>query len=540
MAPPAPRPDPDRLRRGPVLLYDNGKLAEGAYPEVFGHLRARLAAAGVTRVIERREPIRGAPAAALRERARALAAGAPAAVIVALADVGVSPATALLAIALEAEGIPALCLTADPGHALARAVAVHQAEALGLVRLALVPEADLAAVRAAVDEAWPAIWRALTEPAPRPAPGGGDRPPTAEGVLDVSAWLDGSDAEAWHDAVQAGFRALGLGDGLPVVPPTPRRYEALREFVPWDPLTPLVPDLAPSGATLTVREAVVAAVMAGCRPEQVPLVVTALQAMARPPFNLLQALITSHNSGHLLIVSGPLAGETGLHGGAGCLGPGFPANATVGRAVNLALVNVSRAVPGVADLGCLGSPAEWTYCFAEGAGPWPSINAERHDAETTTVLALKAEPPHGVTDFRSRTAEDLLATLLDCCTSLGSNNAFMPGSLVLVLAPDHARLLAAAGWDKAALRERLHAGAAHDAAALAPRGIAAITPRAGADGRVRVTRSPGDVEIVVAGGHGGHSAVIRPWSLSSEAVVEVVRRPDGLPVRRIAELRAIR
>jgi hypothetical protein len=526
-----------------VLLYDNGKLAEGAYPEVFQHLRARLTAAGLTHVVERREPIRGASVEALRERARALAATGPAAVVVALADVGVSPATALLAIALEAEGVPAVCLTAEPGDALARAVALHQARALGLVRLALVPEASAGAVRAAVDAAWPSIWVALTEPARPAAPAGHEpRPRSPDGVLDVGDWLDGAgdDPEAWQNAVQVAFGALGLGDGLPIVPPTPRRYEALRAFVPWDPATPLVRDLAPSGATLTVREAIVAAVMAGCRPEQVPLVVTALRAMAQPPFNLLQALITSHSSGHLLIVSGPLAAEAGLHGGAGCLGPGFPANAALGRAVNLALVNVSRAVPGVADLGCLGSPAEWTYCFAEAAGPWPTINAERFDPATTTVLALKAEPPHGVTDFRSRTAQDLLATLLDCCTSLGSNNAFMPGSLVLVLAPDHARLLASAGWDKAALRERVHAGAAHEAAALAPRGIAAITPRPGADGRVRVTRSPRDVEIVVAGGHGGHSAVIRPWSLSSEAVVEPVRRPDGAPARSIAELRAIR
>jgi hypothetical protein len=559
--PPAPRPDPERLRRRPVLLHDNGKLAEGAYPEVFPRLRERLAECGVARVIERREPIRGASAAALRERARALAASGAVAAVVALADVGVSPATALLAIALEAEGVPTVCLTADPGDALARAVASHQVLALGLVRLDLTSDADVPAVRAAVDRAWPEILDALTrsdagrataagrDSRTVQAPPGRDEhairpvspsPVRADGLLDVTPWLEGDDDAAWLDAVLASFRALGIGDGLPVVPPTPPRYAAMLAFSPWDPATPLVGDLAPSGATLTVRELAIAAVMAGCRPEHFPIVVTAVRAMARPEFNLLQGLITSHNSGHLLIVSGPIAAEAGLHGGAGCLGPGFPGNAAVGRAVNLALVNVSRAVPGVADLGCLGSPAEWTYCFAEAAGPWPPINAERFDDETTTVLALKAEPPHGVTDFRSRTADDLLGTLLDCCTSLGSNNAYMPGSLVLVLAPDHARRLAAGGWDKAALRERIHAAAGHDLAVVAPRGIAAITPEAGADGRVRVTRSPRDVEIVVAGGHGGHPAVIRPWALASEAVVEPVRRADGALARRIAEFRAIR
>jgi hypothetical protein len=472
---------------------------------------------------------------ALRERARWLASTRPAAVIVALADVGVSPATALLTIALEAEGVAAVCLTADPGDALARAVAAHQAEALALVRLDLVADASEAAVREAVDRAWPEILDALTRPAERqPAVAA----PSADGLLDVTPWrtADGDDT----DDVHAAFHALGLGDGLPVVPPTRRRYETMLAFAPWDPATPLVRDLAPSGATLTVRELAIAAVMAGCRPEHMPLLVGAVQAMARPAFNLLQGLITSHNSGHLLVFSGPLAGEVGLHGGAGCLGPGFPANASVGRAVNLALVNVSRAVPGASDLGCLGSPAEWTYCLAEAPGPWPMLNAEHVDPEATVVLALKAEPPHGVTDFRSRTAEDLLGTLVDCCSSLGSNNAFMPGSLVLVLAPDHARLLAAAGWSKATLRERIHEAAAHERAAVAPRGIAAITPRAGADGRVRVTRRPDDVHVVVAGGRGGHSAVIRPWSLSSEAVVEPVRRPDGALARHVAEFRTIR
>jgi hypothetical protein len=542
----AQRPDAARLRRGPVLLYDNGKLAEGAYPAVFGRLRARLAAAGIPHVVERHEPIRGTSPAVLTERARTLAATGAVAVVVALADVGVSPATALLAIALEAEGIPTACLTADPGDMLARAVAFYQAGALGLVRLDVAPDADADAVTTAVDRAWPAIHEVLSAPPealmsrltvtlPIDA-----TPPATDGRLDVSAWLHGDrdDADAWHDAVLAALAALGIGDGLPVVPPTPARVQAMLARTAWAPDTALVTGLAPSGATLTVRELAIAAVMAGARPEHLPIAITALRAMARPEYNLLQALITSHGSGHLLVVSGPLATAVGLHGGAGCLGPGFSANAALGRAVNLALVNVGRAVPGVADLGCLGSPAEWTYCFAEAPGPWPTLNAERFDAQTTTVLVLKAEPPHGVTDFRSRTAEDLLVTLLDCCTSLGSNNAYLPGSLVIVLAPDHARRLAAEGWDKPALRAWIHAGAAHPAAALAPRGIAAVVPAADADGRVRVTRRPGDVEIVVAGGRGGHSAVIRPWSLASEAVVEPVRRADGALARGGADLRA--
>ncbi|MGZ5232389.1 MAG: hypothetical protein ACXWC3_20420, partial [Burkholderiales bacterium] len=184
---------------------------------------------------------------------------------------------------------------------------------------------------------------------------------------------------------------------------------------------------------------------------------------------------------------------------------------------------------GHADLACISSPAEYTYCMAEDAalGPWTPVNEERFDRATTCVMTLKAEPPHAVMDLVSTTASALMETIVDCCTTLGSNNAYVAGCLVLVLNPDHVRLLHAGGYDKDRLRREIHQRARISGERVASRGIVGITPTINADGFHYVTRSPADVEIVAAGGEGGHSGVILPWALHSEAVYEPVRLPGG-------------
>jgi hypothetical protein len=155
------------------------------------------------------------------------------------------------------------------------------------------------------------------------------------------------------------------------------------------------------------------------------------------------------------------------------------------------------------------------------------MNEERFDAQATCVMTLKAEPPHAVMDLVSTSAAALMETIVDCCTTLGSNNAYVASSLVLVLNPDHVRLLAAGGYDKARLQREIHARARTEGRLVRPRGIVGITPTVAADGFHYVTRSPADVQVVMAGGEGGHSGVILPWALHSEAVYEAVRLPDG-------------
>jgi hypothetical protein len=137
----------------------------------------------------------------------------------------------------------------------------------------------------------------------------------------------------------------------------------------------------------------------------------------------------------------------------------------------------------------------------------------------------------------STTASALMDTIVDCCTTLGSNNAYVASSLILVLNPDHVRLLRDGGYDKDRLRREIHQRARIGGEQVSKRGIVGVTPKVEADGFHYVTRSPADVEIVVAGGQGGHSGVILPWALHSEAVYEAVRLPDGTVAQSLEQFR---
>ena len=153
-------------------------------------------------------------------------------------------------------------------------------------------------------------------------------------------------------------------------------------------------------------------------------------------------------------------------------------------------------------------------------------------------MTLKAEAPHNVLDIGSTGAAGLMETIVDCCTTLGSNNASSAGPLVLVLNPEHARVLARDGYDKGRLRREIHASARIALDRMTARGIVSVATQKLAGGFHYATRTPEDVQIVVAGGKGGHSAVILPWALYSEAVFEAVRLPNGNAAKSLEELHA--
>ena len=546
----APRTTMDRLRQGPVLIYDNTKFGFVNYMEVVRRLKANFAQDSIANVVEYRETVRGKDnqtlikfAGWLKEQFK------PVAAILGLGDMGTSPATAIITIALEELGVPSLYITAPPGSDLVRGVAFFRAGHLCLTSIDMYQGSSVEEIRARVDAEMPAIYEALTAPPDRIASRAAltftldQEPPT--GVLETAARLaheeiDPDEPAAGIEALNELFNQLHLGDGLPIIPPTERRLQRMMTYCPFEQGLVLADGIGPSGKDITVRDVAIAAVMAGCRPTAMPILVTAFTAMADRRYNFLQSVTTSHPGGNLVLVSGPLAGEAGLHGRSGCIGPGFPANATIGRAVNLVLINTCRSVPGHSDLACISSQAEYTYAFSEEPEltPWTTINAERFDAETTTVYVLKAEPPHDIIDFLSMTAEDLLDGIVDSATTLGSNNAFMPGPLLVVCTRDHAWLLNRDGWDKPRIRAHIHAHAHHPVPMVRNRGLVPVRPASFARRHpMPVTRDPSDIEIVVAGGRGGHSAVILPWALHSEAVVEPVRLPAGRAAKCMAEFR---
>src|SRR5262249_25312737 len=229
------------------------------------------------------------------------------------------------------------------------------------------------------------------------------------------------------EAILAAFCEREWCDGLPIVPPTEERVRAMLGGAEPDRLLGVMP---PLWRRVTLEKLAVNAVMAGCEPAAFPLVVAAVEAMLDPTFNLYGVQATTHSVAPLLIVHGPIADQLGVHGGSGCFRPGFRANATIGRAIRLILLNVRRAWPRPPDLATQGSPAKFSYCIAERRdAPWGPLH------ETSMVTVFGGEPPHNVNDHVSTTAAGILATVADTSVSLGSNVGwyFSESQLLIVL-----------------------------------------------------------------------------------------------------------
>jgi tRNA A37 threonylcarbamoyladenosine biosynthesis protein TsaE len=547
----APRVSLEKLKSGKILFYDNTKLSFCNYGEVFVRIKERFREMGMANFIDYRETVRGKETAALEKYAEKLAHEKPVAAVVALGDMGTSPATCVVTIALEKLGIPSVYVTAPPGGDLVEGVAVYRAGNLCLCKIDIYQASTKEEVRREIDLKWDYIIDSLTA--------SGEKlkevaripfkmdivPPAKNGMLPVTQKIEATEDRlhepgCYMEEIMEYLDREHIGDGLPIIPPTRARLDKMYAYCPFDPEMVLWREVGPTGKNVTVKDVAIAAVMAGCKPNAMPVLVTAFKALADPGYNLLQSVTTSHPGGNLVLVSGPIAQEIGISGKQGCLGPGYPANATIGRAVNLVILNVSRAVPGICDLDCIASQAEFTYCFAEepSLAQWKMINEEHFDSQTTTVYVLKAEPQHDIIDFLSVDGHDLLDTLTDCCTTLGSNNAYVPGPLVLVLTPDHGMMLKNSGYTKEMIREHIHLRAVHDVPMVRGRGLVPVRPPEFADKHpMPVTRSPKDVEIVVVGGRGGHSGVILPWALHSESIVLPVTLPDGKVAKSIEEFK---
>jgi hypothetical protein len=545
----APRVSLEELKNGKILFYNNTKLGFCNYMQVFVRIKERFTEMGITNFVDYCETVRGKDTKKLEEYAAMLAKEKPTAAVVAFGDMGTSAATTIVTIALEKLGIPTVYMTAPPGSSITEGVGVYRAGNLCLCSVDIYQASTEAEVRAQVDLKWDYIINSLTATGKKLEETAHidfkmDKiAPAGDGLLPITNAIEVDEQQLWEpgaylEAINDYFNAEHISDGLPIIPPTRARYEKMMEYCPFDENLVLCNQVGPTGKDITVKDVAVAAVMAGCKPNAMPVLIAAFKALNNPKYNLLQSVTTSHPGGNMVLVSGPIAKEIGISGGQGCMGPGYPANATIGRAVNLVIMNVCRSVPGVCDLDCLASQAEFTYCFAEDKdlACWNTINEDRFNSETSTVYVLKAEPLHDIIDFLSLNGHDLLDTITTCCTTLGSNNAYMPGPLVVCLTPDHGMMLKKDGYTKEMIQEHIHTYAYHQVPMVRNRGLVPVRPASFANRHpMPVTRSPKDVEVVVVGGRGGHSGVILPWALHSEGIVEPVALPDGKIAKSINE-----
>lgn len=545
----APRVGVEELKGGKILFYNNTKLGFCNYYTVFDRIKERLTELGITNYVEYTETVRGKDAKRLAEYAAMLAEEKPTAAIVAFGDMGTSSSTTVLSIELEKLGIPTLYMTAPPGTGITEGVGVYRAGHLCMCSVDIYQASTVEEIEAEIDKNWDYIIGSLTS--------NGEEleklahidlkmdktAPQEDGFLPLEIEEDEEKSKepgAYLEEINDYFNNEHISDGLPIIPPTKARYEKMMEYCPFDENLVLCDPSGPSGRSVTVKDVAVAAIMAGCKPNAMPILIAAFKALNSPLYNLNQSVTTSHPGGNMILVSGPIAQEVGISGKQGCQGPGWPANATIGRAVNLVIMNVFRSVPGVCDLDCIASQAEFTFCFAEEPelAQWNMINEDRYDSETTTVYVLKAEPLHDIIDFLSLDGHDLLDTITACCTTLGSNNAYMPGPLVICLTPDHGMMLKKAGYTKEMIQEHIHQYVYHQVPMVRNRGLVPVRPKEWENRHpLPVTRSPKDVEVVVVGGRGGHSGVILPWALHSEGCVEPVALPDGTIAKSINDFK---
>lgn len=327
-------------------------------------------------------------------------------------------------------------------------------------------------------------------------------------VEDESAFFDYAVSEGWTD-------------GLPVVAPTADRVGAMLATAgrPADQLLGYVP---PRWGELTVERAAINAVMAGCLPEYFPVVLAACEAMLDPSFNLFGVQATTHPVGPTVIVSGPVVGELGISAGYGCLGPGTRANMTIGRALRLVLRNPGGAEPGVLDRATQGYPGKLSFCFGERPdSPWSPLRDDLgFGADTSTVSVFQGSGTFNILDLVSETPVELLTTIAHSLKGIGSNNMQLQrGEALVVMCPDHARILSNGGLTKDGVKRYLWSNSTVRGREFPP-AMRNLLLRwrpdefsvMSEDTVVPLVRSPDDILIVVAGGAGGHSCFVPGFS----------------------------
>jgi hypothetical protein len=299
----------------------------------------------------------------------------------------------------------------------------------------------------------------------------------------------------------------GWTDGLPIIPATP---EAVQRFMQAcgrnaDEVIGLIP---PRKGRATVEVIAVNAMMAGCRPEYMPVLIAALEGLTDPHFPLEFMQVTTNPMTPLLLLNGPIRHQLDINYGTGCLGPGWRANATIGRAIRLLLQNVGGALPGVYSKASFSSPLRYTYVFGEHEeeNPWTPFHVDRgFDQHASTVTVFKASNYCNISGGEGVGPEEILRQI---ATNMPPMYGGGDGALLL-LGVNHARSLHEAGLTKRDIQAKLWEFATLPAAMFAA-DFAAMEQAAGRGGAgvVRRTKSPDEIYVVVAGGPGPQDVYI--------------------------------
>ncbi len=340
------------------------------------------------------------------------------------------------------------------------------------------------------------------------------------------------EVSASFDAIQDYYEEQGWTDGLPVVPATEDLVRKMLLAYGEDPAASLGV-VQPRNAQVTLEKVAINAVMAGCRPEHFPVVVAAVKAALQLDFNIASVQATTGGAAPAIIVNGPIAKQLGINGDSGCFGPGYRANAVIGRALRLFVRNVAGLVPGEMDKATLALPARYTFCFAENEerSPWEPRHVELGlDPSASMVTLTGIRGMYTIMESTSPTGIQVLRTLVGSIRTIGFSNYYQTGTgaqMTLVLCPEHAAEIHASGLSKQDVREyvfqnaRMPLSRLKDIAHYGNRNWPSWIDESDPDTMVPIVRAVDDVVVVVAGGDGRHSAWLAGWGVTRVVTQEI-------------------
>jgi hypothetical protein len=324
------------------------------------------------------------------------------------------------------------------------------------------------------------------------------------------------DSDPWRRTNEL-FYLRGWTDGLPIMPPTIAKIEQMTERAGF-PRDHVIAELDPLRGVATVEKIAANAVMAGCSSEYISILISLTEAIATPEFNLRGVQTTDENVAPLLIFSGQIAERMNINSGFGALGPGWRANATIGRALRLIMQNLGGGWPGAVSMAGLGHPGRYSLCLAEhsAANPWEPLHVELGlDPSASTVTLMRAESVVNVTGGLEEIASVMGSAVSQFSIMHG-------GKVAVVLAPYVAERLAEDGWSKADVKRWLHENGLAATAGwerwwgrktLASHQWPRWVARAAAQGAIPVVETPDDITVVIAGGdlHIPQHAYLPTW-----------------------------
>ena len=334
------------------------------------------------------------------------------------------------------------------------------------------------------------------------------------------------------EAVNDIFYERGWTDGLPIIPPTKHLVTSMLEASSLPPhhIMGVIP---PREGSCTVEKVAINAVMAGCKPDHLPVVLAAVKATLHEEFNIGATSTTTGGVASVVIVNGPLSLEAGINGGTACFGTGFRANAAIGRALRLVLRNVGGAIPEESEKSTQAWPGKFACCLAENEerSPWEPLHVELGyppGASTVTVMGVRGLIP--MSDSTSDSGERILETFVGSMRMLGVSGYYFQGrrsQILLVICPEHSAAIAGSGFSKGDVKQYVYEHARISKAELLNHSYYAnrVWPpwieEADPSVLVPLVGAPEDTLIIVAGGDGGHSAWMPAWPFT-QAVTEPI------------------